>query len=363
MTTTDLAPVDQDQPGDVAIPAGTIPAGASLQQWLADAHAADQLARGLLTSQWVPAEYKSGPQGAALGNAIGAILLGFKLDLDPITALQSVHMIKGRPSISVKMMVAIMQRAGHRVRWTERTAERCTVVGRRRDWPADEPDVTITITIDEAKAAGWTSNALYQSRPQDMLYYRAAARVCEAIGAAELRGLISADDAEDLPEAVPAPVRVTAVQALGLAAAGAEISAELVAERSAETARQGAAVMDGPPLLPGEQPEPPVVEAEPPADSPTVTAAQLRKIGALCGDLDLKDRAVALAVTSRIVGREIGSRNDLTKGEATVLIDTLTANGPAIVAELLAGERPAGQDGEQLPDPADGNDPWAGAGE
>lgn len=341
-TSTDLAPVDQDQPGDVAIPAAAVPAGASLQQWLADAHAADQLARGLLTSQWVPAEYKSGPQGAALGNAIGAILLGFKLDLDPITALQSVHMIKGRPSISVKMMVAIMQRAGHRVRWTERTAERCTVVGRRRDWPADEPDVTITITIDEAKAAGWTSNALYQSRPQDMLYYRAAARVCEAIGAAELRGLIAAEDAEDLPEVMPAPVRVTAVQALGQLEPAAEVAEQQPASAT-------------PPPLPGEQPA---------AGKPDpVTAAQLRKIGALCGELDLKDRAAALTVTSQIVGREIGSRNDLTKAEATVLIDTLTANGAAIVAELLADDEPAGQDGEQLPDPADGNDPWAGAGE
>jgi hypothetical protein len=50
----------------------------------------------------------------------------------------------------------------------------------------------------------------------------------------------------------------------------------------------------------------------------------------------LKDRTDALRVASRVVGRDIGSRNDLTRAEARVLIDTLEGMDADDVTDILA---------------------------
>jgi recombination protein RecT len=88
----------------------------------------------------------------------------------------------------------------------------------------------------------------------------------------------------------------------------------------------------------------PVVEVE---EDPGISAAQLKRLGAVMGGLGLKDRSDALRVASRVVGRDIGSRNDLTRAEARVLIDTLEAEGAAgLVAEVLGAgvvEDPPGE--------------------
>lgn len=67
----------------------------------------------------------------------------------------------------------------------------------------------------------------------------------------------------------------------------------------------------------------------PPADEPEgnrITTAQLGKIGALMGELGIKDRDEALGYVASKVGRPVESRNDLSKSEAHVLIDSLEAD-------------------------------------
>lgn len=57
-----------------------------------------------------------------------------------------------------------------------------------------------------------------------------------------------------------------------------------------------------------------------------VTDAQLRKIGAL---MKGQSRDQALAIVSSVIGREVESRNDLTKREAMTLIDALESQAGA----------------------------------
>jgi hypothetical protein len=55
-----------------------------------------------------------------------------------------------------------------------------------------------------------------------------------------------------------------------------------------------------------------------------MTTPQRRAMGALFNDLGLQDHDLALAITSRVIGRDITSRNDLTRGEYGALMDTLS---------------------------------------
>lgn len=91
------------------------------------------------------------------------------------------------------------------------------------------------------------------------------------------------------------------------------------------------------PPLPGEEPPPP---DEPPAnDEPARPAAegqanraQQNKLHAQLGELGLDDRSSKLTTVGLLVGRTLDSSSDLTKSEASTVIDTLD--------RLLAGDEP-----------------------
>jgi hypothetical protein len=65
----------------------------------------------------------------------------------------------------------------------------------------------------------------------------------------------------------------------------------------------------------------------PPEDSGNgISSAQLGKIGALMGELGIKERAEALGYVAGVIGRQVESRNDLTKAEASKVIESLAAD-------------------------------------
>ncbi len=59
---------------------------------------------------------------------------------------------------------------------------------------------------------------------------------------------------------------------------------------------------------------------------PSITPAQVKLMGTLMGKLLIKDHAQAVEYCAGIIGREIESRNDLTKGEAQWVLDALKAD-------------------------------------
>lgn len=65
--------------------------------------------------------------------------------------------------------------------------------------------------------------------------------------------------------------------------------------------------------------------------SNAASAAQIRMLGALMGEVGLNAREDALAYVADVVGRQVGSRNELTAREASAVIDAL--------------QKDAGQDG------------------
>lgn len=68
-----------------------------------------------------------------------------------------------------------------------------------------------------------------------------------------------------------------------------------------------------------------------------ITPQQVAKIGALMGELGLKDRDLALKYVADVVGRTVESRNDLTKTEASKVIESLVKDADPTASEGFGG--------------------------
>lgn len=130
-----------------------------------------ELARIMAVSSLLPDSLRGKP-----ADVLVAILYGQELGLAPMQAIQSVYVVKGRPTISAQLWVSLARRAGHKVRVLEETAEACTVEVVRSDDP-DAP-TRVTYTLEQAKTAGLLSNTTWKNHPHAMLYARAVSTAC-----------------------------------------------------------------------------------------------------------------------------------------------------------------------------------------
>src|SRR5664279_1074795 len=135
------------------------PTGGRLVAWAEAAHAANQLAKALSRTSFVPAAFKGN-----VNDATAAILMGDELGMSPLAALRSIYVIHGAPAMYARTMVALALSHGHTV-WTEKSTDTEVVVcGQRKGSQHVERSVWTTA---RATKAGYTSNKKYQSNGQE----------------------------------------------------------------------------------------------------------------------------------------------------------------------------------------------------
>lgn len=282
----------------ISTPPAQQSAPAQLVAWADAASAAHRLAVPLCKTEFVPQHFRGNEHAAT-----AAILYGAEAGLSPLQALQGIYVISGRPAMYARTMLAITLSAGHEV-WTEESTDtRVIVCGRRRGSQQVE---RVVWTLDRAKRAGYTKNAKYNSDPQAMLKARADSDVCRRIAPDALLGM--AYSVEELEDEQPA--QTTAVTR---------------GDGPRRTARRAVAAPvpepeldDPPPATSADaEPEPPVATDEP------ITAPQLKKLHAAMGNVGLSDRDAGLEYLSEQLGREVGSSKELSKAEASLVIDRL----------------------------------------
>lgn len=322
-----------------------------LHRWVSAADEASQLVARIIRTPFVPdsyrpqidpratAEQRAEAEALAIANGTAAVLQGISVGLDPLTALQNIYIIHGRPGMYAEIMVALVQSAGHEV-WTEETSgTRAVVSGRRKGSDAVE---RVVITMEMARAAGWVGrNKNYQSVPADMLWARAAGRVCKRIGADVLHGIASVEEVQDNQgEAVGSRKvqRSPARQAIASSAAAAEAqaSAELDQDpRGAHTAKPARSAPTGPPL-PGEDDGPaPLDKRQWDAINREFVRLEVTGEG---------QTAARLTVISHLVGRQVGAGRELVADEGQFILDNLAGDlGFEVVAAALGRPAPAGE--------------------
>ena len=167
-----------------------------LVDWGDAARAAHDLAKALTQTAFAPDQFRGKPI-----EAMAAILAGAEVGLSPLQALNSTFVIGGKPAYYARTMVALVQSQGHEV-WTKaETPTSVTVCGQRK---GSERVESVTVTIEQARKAGWTRNKKYDTEPGAMLYARAASAVCRRIAADALLGIphtVEELEAPDAPEA------------------------------------------------------------------------------------------------------------------------------------------------------------------
>ncbi|MGH3382362.1 MAG: hypothetical protein ACRDP6_47300 [Actinoallomurus sp.] len=273
------------------------PTGGRLVAWAQAMSAAHKLGTALCQTAFVPAQFKGKPDEAA-----AAIMYGDEIGFTPGQSLQNIYVIGGNPSLYARAMVALVLSHGHQI-WTETSSpQRVIVCGQRRGSSHVE---RVEWTQSKAQQAGYTSNKKYTTDPEAMLYARASGDVARRIAPDALAGI------------------AYTVEELELEASSATVTVERPAAK--RTAKRAAA-------------KPPPVPDEPELDEPArdsgdssdtgdtsdkATDAQMKKMHATFNDLGVTDRDQRLAVSSTAIGRHLESANELTRDEATTLIDRL----------------------------------------
>lgn len=315
---TALTPYQPDQNNAVATRPSALPAqAAALTEWAASAEAALQLAQGLVSTPFCPVAYRDKPYDAA-----AAILAGAEVGLSPLGGLRAFDVIQGQAAPRAITLRAIVQSYGHQVWIEESTSSRAIVAGRRAGSEIVERS---TWTMDRAKGLQLTGKHNWKAQPGAMLVARATAECCRLIAADAILGI--AYTAEEVDDGLDEqggqePPRRTAQRRTTARSKPTRATAERVPP-AAQTAPQP--VQDGPPL-PGEDEEPPAAEAEQSGDDaavPMVTRAQLDKLHAQLGQLNITEKPDKLTTVGLLVQRQLASSSELTRLEASQVIDML----------------------------------------
>lgn len=246
-----------------------------------DMNGAMTVANGIVGTTFVPQHFRGKPEEAA-----AAILYGATLGFDPLTSLQQLYSIGGKPALYSRAMVAVVLSKGHRVWTVEDKPDSVTVAGQRK---GSENVEQITWTIERAKTAGYTSNSNYKKDPHAMLYARASGDVARRIAPDALLGLAYSAEELQLGEGTTSTQQVTAEQFV-----------------KAEPAPGP----EGPDAAPTETGEAP-------------SEQQTKKMFASLRDIGLTERDDILEYVGNIVGREVESSKDLTRSEVHQIIDSL----------------------------------------
>lgn len=165
-----------------------------------------QFAEMLASSTMVPKDYQRNPS-----NVLVAMQWGAELGLAPMQALQNVAVINGRPSIWGDAALALIRGSGlcDGVKETiegegDAMVASCAMKRRGEDWERRSFSVA-----DARKAGLWGKAGPWSQYPQRMLQLRARGFAARDVFPDVLRGVITAEEARDIPQEprdVPAAV-------------------------------------------------------------------------------------------------------------------------------------------------------------
>lgn len=282
-----------------AAPRPTDPTGGRLVAWAEGLFAAKQMGDALCQTSFVPQHFAGRPEEAA-----AAIMSGDELGFTPMQSLQSLYVVSGKPALYARAMVALVLSAGHQV-WTESESDTEVVVCGRR--AGSERTEKVAWSIDRAERAGYTKNKKYQTDPRAMLYARASADVARRIAPDVLAGV-------------------------------AYTVEELEGEEQPGSRAAGSRKVRRKPLEPAPTPEPdptPQLEAnddqqhaehDDQQEQESISDAQSTKLHASFTDLGIDGRDARLAYARHVVGREVETSKELTKQEASQVIDAIESD-------------------------------------
>jgi hypothetical protein len=275
--------------------------------WVELLPVAVELAKAVADTEFVPKALRHNPPAIA-----ACILYGDEIGMGPMQSLAKIAMVDGKPTLFAEAQRGLVLARGHEMWIEENSNTRVTWAGRRT---GTDMVIRATWTMDDAKQAGLAGKHNWKSYPRQMLSARASADLVRLLFADVTGGLAAADevDAGERPPSEPGTAVIPVDAAPSARRRRRSPSSTLGVGPS--SARPAPSVVDGEagPPLPWEEPEP---QPEP------ITPAQQTKMQTLFRESGL-ERADRLAYSTAVIGRTIASSRQLTKDEASSIIDRL----------------------------------------
>ena len=176
----------------------------TLRDQVPDAAEWDSLKRtasGLAQARgFVPNHFLTDPASAPW-KILAALMYGRELGIGPMTALQGITVIDGKPSMSAQLIGALIRRAGHKIT-AESTEQGATVTITRTDGTEHRG----TFTMADAQRAGLVRpNSGWTKYPKDMCYARAMTQAARHGAQDVLAGVVYTPEELGADEDAPAP--------------------------------------------------------------------------------------------------------------------------------------------------------------
>ena len=137
------------------------------------------LAEKISRSALIPQAYRGKPADAAI-----CMMYGAEVGLPPMTALQRIVVINGKPTLDAQGMTALIRAAGHSLVGTTSDTE-ATVTGTRTNGDT----MSVTFTIADAKRANLVKNGPWTQYPSAMLWARAMSKLARELFSDVLMGM------------------------------------------------------------------------------------------------------------------------------------------------------------------------------
>lgn len=178
-----------------------------------------KIAEQLSKSELIPATFRGKPADVLI-----ALDYADRLGMNPLSVLQNIYIVQGRPAWSSTFYIATISTCGRfsGIDYVEKSGPvidkigvpnlscKMVAIDNRTGKKVEGTEITIQMAIDE----GWysRSGSKWKTMPRQMLKYRAAAFFARAFCPEVTMGLYSADEVEDFAKPIPsAPVELESV--------------------------------------------------------------------------------------------------------------------------------------------------------
>lgn len=153
-----------------------------------------KLANMICRSELAPKNFKGKPEDTLI-----AMMMGAEVGLNPLQAIQNIAVINGRPSIWGDAMLALVQNHP-KFGGIEETFDKATMTATCTVWRKNGPKHTQTFSKETAEKAGlWGKQGPWTQYPERMIPLRARGFALRNQFADALAGLISREEAMDIP--------------------------------------------------------------------------------------------------------------------------------------------------------------------
>lgn len=160
-----------------------------------------------------------------VGQYFAVIQYGAEMGVPPMTALQNIHLIEGKPACSVNLLSTLMRQRGVEIETVQSDSKICKI----RCTNLKGKSEVISFTIEEAKAAGLAGKSNWQKYPSDMLYSRCISRAQRRMCPEATYGMYTEEEVENFDSP-----RIGVDQAKNVTPAAQDIQPEPVPEPETE---------------------------------------------------------------------------------------------------------------------------------